>query len=293
MVTRTITGSVRVATIFIAATFFIYSSILGVLVYQEFNSAEDRAESSVAAAAKAVQINTGWIVEVAQQALRRMDLSLGADIQSNPTATLASIKDALEGLPDSAKAYIVTADGQTLYTTDPNAPNIDIRDREYFAVPASGQQFFTSSLLTSRIDGSPIFTFSQRLEREGVFVGVAIISFDAALLQDLLTSLGLGKSAALAILRTDGMLVARYPQVDGPVDLAQHTIFKDHLPNADAGAYIDTSPIDGEKRFVGYQTLPDSGLIAIASNGYDETMARFWRRVQIFLAIVIPTILVL
>ncbi len=293
MVTKTITGSVRVATIFIAATFFIYSSILGVLVYQEFNSAEDRAESSVAAAAKAVQINTGWIVEVAQQALRRMDLSLGADIQSNRTATLASIKDALEGLPDSAKAYIVTADGQTLYTTDPNAPNIDIRDREYFAVPASGQQFFTSSLLTSRIDGSPIFTFSQRLEREGVFVGVAIISFDAALLQDLLTSLGLGKSAALAILRTDGMLVARYPQVDGPVDLAQHTIFKDHLPNADAGAYIDTSPIDGEKRFVGYQTLPDSGLIAIASNGYDETMARFWRRVQIFLAIVIPTILAL
>lgn len=199
MVTRTITGSVRAATIFIAATFFIYSSILAALVYQEFNSAEDRAESSVAAAAKAVQINTGWIVEVAQQALRRMDFALGADVRANQAATLAAIEDALEGLPDSAKAYIVTAEGQTLYTTDPDAPNIDIRDREYFTAPAGGQQFFTSSLLTSRIDGSPIFTFSQRLEREGVFVGVAIISFDAALLEDLLTSLGLGQSAALAL----------------------------------------------------------------------------------------------
>ena len=126
-----------------------------------------------------------------------------------------------------------------------------------------------------------------------MFVGVAIISFDAALLEDLLTSLGLGQSAALAILRTDGMLVARFPPVDGPVDLRQHTIFKDHLPNADAGTYIDTSPIDGEKRFVGYQTLPNRGLIAIASNGYEEAMARFWRRIQVFLAIVIPTLLAL
>ena len=293
IVTRTITGSVRAATIFIAATFFIYSSILAVLVYQEFNSAEERAESSVAAAAKAVQINTGWIVEVAQQALRRMDFALGADVQANQAATLATIEDALEGLPDSAKAYIVTADGQILYTTDPDAPNIDIRDREYFTAPAGGQQFFTSSLLTSRIDGSPIFTFSQRLEREGVFVGVAIISFDAALLEDLLTSLGLGKSATLAILRKDGMLVARFPPVDGPVNLTQHTIFKDHLPNADAGTYIDASPIDGERRFLGYQTLPNRGLIAIASNGYEEAMARFWRRVQVFLAIVIPTLLAL
>ena len=138
MVTRTITGSVRAATIFIAATFFIYSSILAVLVYQEFNSAEDRAESSVAAAAKAVQINTGLIVKVAQQALRRMDFALGADVQANQAATLANIKDALEGLPDSAKAYIVTAEGQILYTTDPDAPNIDIRDREYFTAPPAG-----------------------------------------------------------------------------------------------------------------------------------------------------------
>ncbi|EDQ03102.1 Blue-light-activated histidine kinase 2 (plasmid) [Sulfitobacter indolifex] len=293
MVTKTIAGSVRVATIFIVATFLVYSSIVGALVYHGHSSAEDRAESSAAAAAKAVKINTGWIVEVARQALRRMDFALGSDVQSSQSATLVSIKDALEGLPDSAKAYIVTAEGQTLYTTDPNAPNIDIRDREYFAVPAGGQQFFTSSLLTSRIDGSPIFTFSQRLEREGAFVGVAIISFDAALLGELLASLGLGQGAALAILRADGMLVARYPPVDGPLDLSQHVIFKDHLPNADAGAYISTSPIDGEKRFVGYQTLPDSALIAIASGRYDETMARFWRRVQVFLAIVIPTILAL
>lgn len=293
MVTRAIVGSARAATIFIVVTFLVYSSIVGALIYQGFNAARDRAESSVTAAAKAVKINTGWIVEVARQALRQMDVALGPDVEPDTPATLTSVRAALEGLPSTAKAYIVTADGQTLYTTDPDAPNIDVRDREYFTGPASGQQFFTSSLLTSRIDGSPIFTFSRRLEREGIFIGVAIISFDAALLGELLDSLDLGAGSTLAILRSDGMLVARYPPVDGPVDLSQHVLFQDHLPNSNAGTYISESPVDGEKRFIGYQTVPEAKLIAIASMGYSEALERFWRRVRVFLAIVIPSILAL
>ncbi len=293
MVNKAIAGSTRAAITFITATFLISFIIVGSLIYQGFNAAEDRAEISATAAAKAVKINTGWIVEVAKQALRRMDSALGRDALPNDTSTLISIKDALEGLPASAKAYIVAADGQTLYTTDPNFVDIDIRDREYFSVPAEGKHFFTSSLLISRLDGSPIFAFSQRLERGGVFIGVAIISFDAALLGELLDSLDLGTGSTLSILRSDGMLVARYPPTDDPLDLSQYILFKELLPNADVGVYTGKSPVDGVKRFVGYQTVPGTDLIAIASVGSSETMDRFWRRVWIFLAIVVPTILAL
>ncbi|MFG6636609.1 cache domain-containing protein [Sulfitobacter sp. 1A12126] len=275
MVTKAIAGSARAAATFIVATFLVYSSIVGALIYQGFNAAQDRAESSVTSAAKAVKINTGWIVETAKQALRQMDFALGPDVEPDSPTTLTSIRASLQGLPSSAKAYIVSADGRTLYTTDPDAPNIDVRDREYFTGPAAGQQFFTSSLLTSRIDSSPIFTFSRRLERESVFIGVAIISFDAALLGDLLESLDLGPGSTLAILRRDGMLVARHPPVDGPLDLAQHVLFKDHLPNSDAGNYIVESPVDGEKRLLGYQTVPETELVTIASVGYIQTMDRF------------------
>lgn len=293
MLTKAIAGSARAAAIFIFATFLVYSGIVGALIYQGFNAAQDRAESSVTAAAKAVKINTGWIVETAKQALHQMDFALGPEVGPDNPATLSRIRASLEGLPSSAKAYIVSTGGQTLYTTDPNAPNIDVRDRDYFTGPAAGQQFFTSSLLTSRIDGSPIFTFSRRLEREGVFIGVAIISFDAALLGDLLESLDLGAESTLAILRTDGKLVARHPPVDGPLNLTQHVLFENYLPNSEAGTYINKSPVDGEKRFLGYQILPDAGLVTIASVGYGETMDRFWRRVRVFLAIVIPTIFAL
>ncbi|MCY0095646.1 sensor histidine kinase [Hoeflea ulvae] len=269
----------------------IYSLIIGSLVYQGVNDAEERAEASATAAAKAVKINTGWIVEVAAQALRRMDAALGLEAQPNDTSTLISVRDALEGLPASAKAYIVAADGQTLYTTDPNFVNLDIRDREYFSAPAKGKPFFTSSLLISRLDGSQIFAFSRRLERGGVFIGVAIISFDAALLEDLLDSLDIGTDSTISILRSDGMLVARYPQTEAPLDLSQHILFTELLPQSEFGVYTSTSPVDGVQRVVSYQTVPDTELIALASVGTAETVGRFWHRVRIFLAIVIPTTL--
>ncbi len=289
MVTKAIAGSARAAGLFIAATFLIYSAIIGSLIYQGANDAKARAEASATAAAQAVKINTDWIVEVAAQALRRMDAALGSSVQSNNAITQASVRDALEGLPASAKAYIVAADGKTLYTTDPKIMNVDIRDREYFSVPAAGKKFFTSSLLISRLDGNQIFTFSRRIERAGVFTGVAIISFDVALLGDLLRSLDLGASSTISIVRDDGMLVARYPFAQEALDLSQYILFTDLLPKAASGVYSATSPLDGVQRVVSYQTIPGTELIALASVGTAGTVGRFWRDVWIFLAIVIPT----
>ena len=293
MVTKVIARSARAAIAFIIATLLVYSAIVGSLIYQGFNDAENRAEASAFAAAKAVQINTGWIVEVATQALRRMDSALGRDIQSNNSSTLSSVRDALEGLPASAKAYIVASDGRTLYTTDPSFVDIDIRDREYFTAPAAGKGFFTSSLLISRQDGSQIFTFSRRLERNGEFIGVAIISFDAALLGDLLESLDLGSGSTISILRSDGMLVARHPPADAPLDLSEYVLFTDLLPRAKSGVYTNWSPADGVQRIVGYRTIPATDLVALASVGTAETIGSFWRRVWTFLAIVAPVILAL
>lgn len=293
MVTKAIAGSARAAMNFIIAAFIVYLFLIGSIIYQGFNDAVGRGDASATAAAKAVKINTKWIVEVATQALRRMDAALGENIKSNNNNTLNTIRDALEGLPASAKAYIVAADGQTLYNTDPNFVDIDIRDREYFSVPAEGKKFFISPLLVSRLDGNQIFTFSQRLERDDVFVGVAIISFDGSLLGELLDSMSLGAGSTLAILRSDGMLVARYPPTEGSLDLSDYLLFTELLPNAESGTYFGKSPLDGLQRIVGYQTIPEAELIALASVGSSETIGRFWRRVKISLVIIIPTVVAL
>ena len=112
------------------------------------------------------------------------------EIEPNAAATAALISDAIANLPGNVKAYVVAADGRTLFSTDPNVKPIDVRDREYFAALANGAYWYTSSLLVSRLDGTQIFVFSKRLERNKEFVGAAIISFDVVLLKEIWESLG-------------------------------------------------------------------------------------------------------
>ncbi|MBB4050930.1 two-component sensor histidine kinase [Devosia subaequoris] len=262
--------------------------VVGALIFQWHKDTESRAAASAIAAAQAVKINTGWIVEVAEQALHRMDLALEANPTPGSGETQSQIEEALEGLPVSAKAYIVSAAGRTLYTTDPGFADIDIRDRDYFSVPASGEPFYTSSLLISRLDGSQIFAFSQRLERGGDFAGVAVISFDVDLLGELLDSLALDPGSTVSIVREDGMLVGRFPKAEGPMDLREHVLFTDHLPRAETGTYAAISPVDQKARIIGYAAVPDTSLIAVASVSMSETLDRFWRGVGAVLLLIIP-----
>jgi two-component sensor histidine kinase len=280
--------SSKAAIAFIVASLVLFFFVVTALIYHWHKDTESRAAASAIAAAQAVKINTGWIVEVAEQALHRMDLALEADLAPGRGETQSRIEEALQGLPDSAKAYIVSAEGRTLYTTDPGFVNIDIRDRGYFAGPALGEDFHTSSLLVSRLDGSQIFAFSQRLERGGEFVGVAVISFNVDLLGDLLDSLALDPGSSVSIVREDGMLVGRFPKAEGPIDLREHLLFTDHLPRAETGTYAAISPVDQKARIIGYAAVPDTRLIAVASVSMSETLGRFWRGVRAVLLVIIP-----
>lgn len=267
---------------------------LALLIYQGYQTTETRSAEKAVAASQAVAINTTWMVEVAEQALRRMDAALGPQPATNSAETLAQIEDALEGLPNSVKAYIVAPDGETFYSTDPQVQPIDIRDREYFSEPAAGHRFYTSSLLISRLNDSQIFAFSRRIERRGAFAGVAIISFDVALLADLWSSLTLEEGSTVSLVRNDGMLIARYPFADQPLDLSQHVLFTHHLKDADQGFYISAvSPLDGVPRVVGYRRVPGTEIVALASVGMGQAIGLFWRNVGIFLGIVVPILIAL
>ena len=69
-----------------------------------------------------------------------------------------------------------------------------------------------AGLIVSRADGQQVFIFSRRLEREGRFAGVAVISFDVRLFEDIWESLDLDDKSTVSIVRNDGQLVARFPR---------------------------------------------------------------------------------
>ena len=71
--------SVRATVALIAALFVLFVVVLVSAIYQASQEAQRSAESRADAASQVVATNTKWIVELARQALQRIDDTLGDD----------------------------------------------------------------------------------------------------------------------------------------------------------------------------------------------------------------------
>ena len=267
----------RAAVIFIIALFAVLASVLAWSLYQSYQAAILRINERVTTSSQIVATNAGWFDALAWQALRLIDDRLGPEIKSGAITGVENIKDAVYGLPGHVQAYVVSADGVTLYSTDPQVKPIDIRDREYFSVLAKGAFEYISPLLVSRLNGEQIFVYSRRLQRGNAFAGAVMISFSADMLSSIWQLVDLGPGSTVSIMRSDGKVVARYPKPPGPIDLGGYVLFTDYLKKRDNGVYEAVSPADSARRIVGYRRVPGTDLVVQASAGYEENMREFWR----------------
>jgi two-component sensor histidine kinase len=278
----------------IVLLFLLFLAVLSLSITRDWRDTRARASESALAASQVVATNARWIAELSRQALSRMDEALGPNIEANVDSTAELIEDAIATLPGSARAYVLAANGDVLFSTgDPNG-KIDVFDREYFSALANGQFWYFSSLLVSRQTGSQVFVVSKRLTRNGAFAGAAIISFDVMVLKETWESLGLDEVSTVSLVRSDGQLVARYPLADGPLDLSKRTLFTEHLPRGDSGTYDSAvSPVDGESRTVGYRRVSGTPYVALASVSTQSAYELFWRNTSVMLAFALPTALAL
>lgn len=275
------------ATAIITAMFAALIVLIAFWLYQGHETAERRGEERAIAASKIVATNTSWINALAWQALQRIDESLGATIDVNAHEQVRDINEAVENLPGQVQAYVVGRTGRTLYSTDPAIKPLDITDRDYFSTLAKGERQYVSALLVSRLNGKQIFVFSRRLERDGVFAGAAMVSFEAGLLANVWEAVDLGPNSTVSIIRKDGMLVARFPFADGPLDMSKYVLFTDYLPKSASGTYLATSPVDGASRVVAYQAVEGTDFIAIGSADYTVALRPFWSDVYIAAGVLI------
>lgn len=270
----------------------LFVALVAFSTVQARRDAQQRALDRALAASQVVATNARWISELAHQALRRMDEALGGELSTAPGAAVRDMRQAVDNLPGTVKAYVVDAAGNTLFSTDPQVRPISITDREYFSVPAAGAEWYTSPMMISRLNGEQIFVFSRRIERSGRFAGVAVISFDVALLRDVWASLELDRRSTVGLIRSDGMLVARYPFAREALDMSSHDLFTKYLKEADSGTYHSVrSPADGVERFVGYRRAEGTDLVAVASVSADSAYRSFWRSTTTTLLVALPAVL--
>lgn len=266
-------------------------AILAAWAFQSYVMALSRAEERMTAASKIVASHAEWVHELGTQTLRRIDDALRDDRLAYDGG-IRNIATAAKGLPTGVLAYVVDAEGRTLYSTDPDIKPVDITDRDYFQAVRDGQMEYMSSLLISRLSGAQIFVFSKRIERDGRFAGAIMVSVNADVMQPIWETVDLGGNYAVSFVRGDGMLVARYPRPQTTLDMSNYVLFTQYLKEASAGTYLaEASPLDGVKRLVAYRKVEGTPFIAIASSDYRVLIQPFWRTAQMLslIAVVVVT----
>lgn len=285
----TVGGSTRsvskVAAVATAAALIALLSILGTWAAQAYFTTINRAEERAMASAKIVSSHVSWIHQMGTQTVRRIDDALRlTDLRFD--GNIRDMDLATQGLPSGVQAYVVDAEGRTLYSTDPEIKPVDITDRDYFKAVRDGQIEYVSSLLISRLSGHQIFVFSRRIMREGRFMGAIMVSVPAEITRPIWETVDLGGKYTVSFIRDDGMLVARYPLPETTLDMSGYILFTKYLKEAPAGTYsAETSPMDGVKRLVAYRRVEGTPFIAVAAADYEFLMQPF-RRTLLMLTIV-------
>ncbi|MGY6709658.1 MAG: sensor histidine kinase [Rhizobiaceae bacterium] len=283
---RALTYTVGLMVVIVA----LFATMLAVILHREWAEANARADVRSEAAAQVVATNALWINELSRQALARVDEILGNDIEANANLASNLLVDAVDDLPGTVFAYVVSAEGRTLFSTDPNIQQVDITDRSYFIEPAAGRDFYISRLLVSRLSGDQIFVFSRRIERDGQFAGIAVISFSADILADVWASLGFDRDSSVVLFRDDGRLVARYPMIEIDEELPDTEFYAEHLEAEDSGTFRAASPIDGVERVVSYRPVPGSNMVAAAALNLESALAPAWRSIILIVMLSLPAI---
>ncbi|MBB3965918.1 histidine kinase dimerization/phosphoacceptor domain -containing protein [Rhizobium metallidurans] len=275
----------KVAAVATAAALVALLSILGTWAAQSYFATINRAEERAVASVKIVASHVSWIHQMGTQTARRIDDALRlTDLRFD--GNIRDMDVATQGLPSGVQAYVVDAEGRTLYSTDPEIKPVDITDRDYFTAVRDGQTEYVSSLLISRLNGDQIFVFSRRIVREGRFMGAIMVSVPASITRPIWETVDLGGDYAISFVRDDGMLVARYPLPATTLDMSGYVLFTEHLKEAPSGTYFaDASPMDGVKRLVAYRRVEGSPFVAVAAADYDFLIQPF-RQTLLMLGVV-------
>ena len=231
---------------------------------EHFSEAQDR-----------LQRNLGTVYEHAQKVLETIELSsryldemlenvTDDQIRSNEAGFNRRIKTLTDTLPQFADIWIVGADGRPLVsgTVFPIPRQMDLSDRDYFAAHRDNKVtgLYVGDVVTSRATnqrGQPrFFALSRRRTApDGRFAGVTVMSISPDYFRDYYATLT--QPIVAALIRADGVVLARYPEIPFPARLTRGNSFQSALDEGrESGLLRVISALDGKERIFGFRKLP-------------------------------------
>jgi two-component system, sensor histidine kinase and response regulator len=250
-------------------------------------------EERVQSAARIVQEHVRRTVATGDLALARViDQVRHFGLDGLPTnRTLwQSVHQMVENLPEISAVWVHDSDGRSLLSSRQYpTPPIDVSDRPYFQVHAEGADFHVGERIVGRLTGQRSFTISRRMMESDHFQGVVHANVDIDYYRQLFESLNLGRGATIALYRTDGRAVLRFPENE-PMEGEDAREALRRSAYSATETFETSAPVLGGLRIVSYQRVPNLPLIAIVGLSKATELAEWEGRAirgALFVAVVV------
>ncbi|MYZ48030.1 hybrid sensor histidine kinase/response regulator [Propylenella binzhouense] len=288
-----------VASLALPAALFVY------LAWASYRStwrvADERIEASLGVLNEHAQrmFQTGELVghEVAELTRGMSDDEIRRD-EARLHARLAAMS---EPIPIIHSLWIMDAEGRPLVSDYlyPAPRSGSVLDRDYFRAqldPATG--IYIGSVNLPRFsDAEPFFSMSRRRPMpDGSFGGVITVSLRPADFESFYAQLARTSGSYFGMIRADGALLARFPEVAKPeerVGLTASRLASEAAGGRERGSYTAVAQLDGIERRFGFRKLDRLPIYLVAGTETAAIRSEWLRGLASHLAFGLPASLVI
>ncbi|MDH7794297.1 MULTISPECIES: sensor domain-containing diguanylate cyclase [unclassified Beijerinckia] len=292
----------RKTALLIIAVILLFASfvgLIGLILIQERSDAVDRAKLHLSNLRSTAETSLDSLIHSFELSLDAVVFGLEKfDITSYPPAVQRAILFDRSALaPQFGGITILDAHGRVIMNSRNEALGLGegelatatLQDRNFFEVHAKRDDvgLYVSEPFQRRTTGEWVIMFSQRVTAaDGGFGGVVAGALKVSYLQDLLNRLDLGRRGSVLLLRTDGTLLVRSPNIaDTTISLPAKDLLQ-IVARESRGVFEVKSPV--EDRLYAYARLDKLPIVLAISESKSEILADWkWRAMIIVLAMVL------
>jgi diguanylate cyclase (GGDEF)-like protein len=176
---------------------------------------------------------------------------------------------------------VTDADGRLVFSSIAGAPeHIDLKNRDPVHTHLRGvprDRLFVGRPRTGRLSGEWLVQFSRPiLDGDGKLVGVIVAGVAPTYFSRFYSTIDLGSSASIALVRNDGIVVARTTHDLTVRDSGKLLTGYPYLPDSGPGGNFQrASLMDGVERYYGWRSLAEYGLLVTVGQSVRDANARY------------------
>ena len=229
------------------------------------------------------------LAEQASHTIQAVDISMSGIVEFLKYQTpvpgrfdryLASTVDAL---PQIREIGVLGVDGAWQYSSLPELPRYSNSDRGYFIYHRDtvGPALKINAPLLSRLTGRTSILLTKRISKQdGSFGGVLVASIDSDYFSSFYSRFQLGSGGAICLIRSDGVILDRWPSVSIGGDMSKTQLFTHQLKLSSVGYYKTISLFDGQTKYLGYEEASQYPLVVTVARSESDMLASWWRTLR-------------